>query len=151
MSRLLGDELSGTLLARLAGAPRQAPNDLAVPICTVDEEGFPHPALLSYPEITAPSPTRLRVAVHSGSRTAGNLHRDGRLTLFFVDEAVTRYVKARVIGLGVAVPAASGEFAFELEITAVYEDEVDPTREPDAHIVSGIRFRRHPAAAGSTR
>lgn len=143
MSTLLGDELPGVLLARLSGAPGQAPPDLAVPICTVDEEGFPHPALLSYSEIAAPSATRLRLTVHSGTRTAGNLHRDGRLTLFFVDETVTQYVKARVIGLGTAVPAGGGEFAFELEIAAVYEDAVDATREPDARIVSGIRFRRH--------
>lgn len=143
MSRLLGDELTGILLARLSGSRDGAPADVAIPICTVDEEGFPHPALLAYSEIAAPSPRRLRVTVNAGSRTAANLHRDGRLTLFFVDESLTRYVKGRVIGLGTADPTAGdGAFAFELEVVAVYLDEVDTTRESAARIVSGIRFGR---------
>ena len=140
MSTLLGNELGGILLARLSGQDRP-PGDVAVPVCTVDEQGFAHPALLSYGEISAPSPRRLRVIVHAGSRTAANLHRDGRLTLFFVDESVTEYVKARAIGLGTAVPSSQAAFAFELEVAAVYRDAADTAREPGAAITSGIRFR----------
>lgn len=141
MSTLLGDELTGELLARLAAPQNRAPQDVAIPCCTVDESGFPHPALLSYRDVFALSPHRLRVRVHSGSRTAANLHRDGRLTLFFVDETVTEYVKARVIGLAAAAPDEDG-ITFELQISAVYRDQVDTSRERDARIVSGIRFRR---------
>jgi hypothetical protein len=127
------------LLSRLAPDRRSLPGEVAVPICSVDAGGWPHPSLLSYDEIEAPEPSLLRVHLYGGSSTAANLRCDGHLTLLFIDERGVFYVKARARG---GVRAASGIEIFDLDVSAVLADDVDTTREPDARITSGIRYRR---------
>ena len=53
MSQLLGKELTPALLQRLSGAEIESHEGKIIPIFTIDEAGWAHPALLSYYEIVA--------------------------------------------------------------------------------------------------
>ena len=147
MATLLGSHLPEELMARL-GAQRPAMEGTAVPICTIDAEGFPHPAMLSYGALAADSPDAFRAAVHDGSTTARNLRKRQLLTLLFVDAGLTCYVKARVSGEDAPHPGAPGIAIFPCAVEAVLIDRVDTSREPAATIATGITFRR--AGPGTT-
>ena len=140
MTTVTGDVLPAVLLDRLDGS--QSARGTAVPVCTVDAAGFPHPAMLSYAEIRADSDRSIRAAVSGTSGTAGNLRERHRLTLMFVDRELTCYVKASVTGLDQPHPTAPGVVVFPLSVDAVLVDRVDASREPAAVIESGITFRR---------
>jgi hypothetical protein len=147
MATLLGSHLPEELMSRL-GENRRAMAGTAVPICTIDLEGFPHPAMLSYEELAADSPSAIRAAIYGASTTAHNLRQRQLLTLLFVDERLTCYVKARVSGADVAHPSAAGVAVFPCAVEAVLIDRVDTTREPAAAIATGITFSR--AVSGTT-
>jgi hypothetical protein len=138
----LGRALPVPLHQRLVDNAGRAADDVAVPICTVDDMGFPHAAMLSYAEVSAVDSAALRARVYSSSRTARHLRRDGRATLLFVDPAGIWYVKVVVDGEEATDPGAPGAIVFPLRVYAVIADDVDRSREPAAVIVSGIRFRR---------
>jgi hypothetical protein len=142
MATTIGAALPDLLMSRLNQQRADAPSDVAVPICTSDELGFPHPALLSYAEITADTSSSLRIAVYGTSATAGNLRRDGRVTLSFVDEHGAWYVKARASAVETPHAIKNGVAVFPLSIVAVLADSVDTSREAPARILSGIRFHR---------
>lgn len=147
MATVLGSRLPEELVARL-GADRTAMEGTAVPICTIDAAGFPHPAMLSYGELAADAPDAFRAAVYGSSTTARNLRQRHVLTLLFVDADVTCYVKARVAGDEAPHPSASGVVVFPCAVESVLVDQVDASREPAAVIETGITFRR--AAAGTS-
>jgi hypothetical protein len=138
--------LPHVLIDRLTGG-RVAP-PIAVPICTIDDEGFAHPAMLSYAELRADDSRSLQAAISGASRTARYLRERQRVTLLFVDPSVTCYVKARLRGTEVPHPTSPGVAVFPLVVESVSLDRVDTSREPDAVIESGITFRR--AAPGTT-
>ena len=146
MSRDLGPELPPRLLRRLAGDAESVIEDTAVPICTVDDEGFPHAAMLTYAQLEAVSASAIRATVYGSSGTARHLRRDGRATLLFVDPEGVWYVKVQA-SPEVAEVRTPGGAAFVLGVHAVTADAVDQDREAAAAIVSGIRFRR--TGAGS--
>jgi hypothetical protein len=146
MTKLLGAKLPEALLVRLAAGRPLPGRDVAVPVCSVDAAGWPHPALLSYEEIEALGPSSLRVRVYAGSSTAANLRREGHLTLLFIDESGVFYVKARARQEAQTVVPSDLD-AFVLDVSAVLADAVDTSREPDARVTSGIRFRRFPTDA----
>ena len=141
MTTTIGAALPGLLMARLHER-LETPRDIAVPICTCDELGFPHPALLSYEEIFADAPSSLRLAVNGTSTTANNLRRDGRVTLSFVDEYGAWYVKARASSADSPHATRNGVAVFPVAVVTVLADVVDPSRESPARIVNGIRFHR---------
>ena len=103
MSTDLGDQLPSDLLAKLS-APMSPSGGTAIPICTIDPNGWPHPALLSANEVSAPNNTSLVVATFDGTTTTRNLRANGKLTLVFVDDSMTYYVK----GTATAGDKASG-------------------------------------------
>jgi hypothetical protein len=141
MATLLGSHLPEELMSRL-GARRTEMSAMAVPICTIDAEGFPHPAMLSYGELAADAPNAIRAAVYDGSTTARRLRRRQLLTLLFVDAGLTCYVKARASGDEAPHPGAPGVAIFPCAVEAVLIDSVDTSREPAATIETGITFRR---------
>jgi len=151
MATVLGTELPPLLMARLH--PQSAISNpqsvmlasTAVPICTLDPDGLPHPAMLSYAELAADDTRRLRASVYGASSTARHLRADGKVALIFVDAEGTYYVKATVSGPDVPHPTSPAVAVFPLTIVAVLADAVDTSREPAAVITSGIRFRRSPA------
>jgi hypothetical protein len=140
MSRRLGDALPDDLVGRLSGDDLQAVADKVILVCTVDEGGFPHPALLSYFEVLALDGRTIRLATYSGSRTSGNSRRDGRLTLVVVDSHVAYYIKGRVREVAHAMRATPYNAKFDLEVDEVLADEANPELEPGAYIASGITY-----------
>jgi hypothetical protein len=131
MSTDLGDQLPDDLYALLTRGPSQAPSGTAIPICTADADGWPHPALLSANEVSASDRSTLSVVTFGGSTTTRNLRANGKITLIFIDETMIYYVK------GIATP---GETSSAVAITHVLADAPGPS-EQGAKILSGINFQ----------
>jgi len=140
MSREVGSSLPRPLLDRLRGDDLAARVGFAVLILSIDEGGWPHPAMLSYGEMVALDSRRVRLAVHQRSGTAANLQRSRRITFCFVEANMTYYVKATV-GLPPAPMQAFPHLArFEATVQSVLTDEARSDTEPGAIIVDGVRF-----------
>ena len=60
MSQLLGKELPAALQQRLSGGEVEDHEGKIIPIFTIDDAGWAHPALLSYYEIVAKNAFDLR-------------------------------------------------------------------------------------------
>ena len=137
MSKEIGNRLPDALYAKLHAAGPTDQSGQAIVISTVDESGWPHPALLSYREVSAADPTTLRVVTFDGTHTTANMRANGKLTLIFVDERMTYYVK----GMATEVPAEAGaSFAtMAVAIQQVLED-APGAGEEGANITSGITF-----------
>ena len=83
--------------AMLEGTPQVGAQEQAFPFVTVDDEGFPHAALLSRMEVeVGPGRADVRAAVRS-RRTRENLERRGRATLVAVEGRTAHYVKLRLV------------------------------------------------------
>ena len=164
MATVTGDTLPPLLIERLGPAFAKATAGkastghaahlefTAVPVCTVDPDGLPHPAMLSYAELAADDQRSLRASVCGDSSTARHLRHQGKVALLFVDPEGTYYVKATVSGPDTPHPTAPGVVVFPLAVVAVLADAVDTSREPAAVITSGIRFSRvvNPRSAPGT-
>src|SRR5438874_732311 len=107
MSKALGSRLPADLLARLDGGDLEAVASKVIPIFTVDADGWPHPALLSYFEVVATDPSHVRMATYANSTTSGNLRRSGKLTLVVIDARVAYYVKTHAMELAPAMQATA--------------------------------------------
>lgn len=138
MAASLGPALPATRLGQL-GVQAAVDRSLVLPICTMDDAGFPHVALLGAWEVVALDARRLRLAVATGSRSAANMRRDGRATLLIIDSAAAHYVKLTVTEARPAMRAAPWNAAFDARVADVLEDAADPSREAAARITSGIR------------
>jgi hypothetical protein len=126
--------------ARLAQLGVSAPPDrsLVLPLCTVDEAGFPHIALLGTWEVVAWDAGTVRLAIAGATRSADNLRRTGRATLVIVDALAAHYVKLRVREVAPAMRAAPWNARFEGCVEQVLADAADPSREGTSHLVRGI-------------
>lgn len=140
MSRLIGHHLSEALLEALSPARALERADRAIVICSVDEQGRPHPAMLSSLEIAARDARHIALAVHASSRTARNLAANGHLTLILADESGVHYVKGGATLASASMTTAPALSAFTLRVDRVLEDT--PAEYEHAHIVSGIRIER---------
>ncbi len=138
MSRSLGPHLPDTLVARLMGDPADRPGQ-AVVLVSVDPYGLPHPALVSYGELLALDSTRIRLALHAGTRSVTYLRDTGRATLVFADAELNLYVKADAVPLPTA-PGHAGLARFELHVRDVLEDQAEG-EEAGAHLTGGITFK----------
>jgi hypothetical protein len=137
MSQLLGKELPAALLERLGGAKVDAHEGKIIPIFTIDEAGWAHPALLSYYEIAAKDSSTLDMALWKDSSTAKNLRRAGKVTLMISDKSVNYYLKGSVAELHYEMPGAAPVSRFRVSLTQVIEDQ-----EPNAEITTGLTYRR---------
>lgn len=137
MSQLLGKALTPALLERLGGTQIEAHEGKIIPILTLDEEGWPHPALLSYYEIVAKDPTTLETAVWKNSSTANNLRRAGKITLMVTDQGVNYYLKGGVRELEYEMTGAAPVSRFRITLEQVIEDQ-----EANAQITTGLTYKR---------
>jgi hypothetical protein len=137
MSRALGKELTEPLLKRLDGHDAPAHEGKIIPIFTVDESGWAHPALLSYYEVVAKNLSILEMALWKNSSTANNLRRTGKVTLMINDKAVNYYVKGQVEELEAEMTGAPVVSRFRVNIEQIIEDQ-----EPNAEITTGLTYRR---------
>jgi hypothetical protein len=140
MSTHIGDVLPDDLFERLSGRDLDAVADRVIVVCTSDEHGCPHPALLSYFEVVALDRRTIRLATYAESRTTRNARREGRLTLILVDPEFVYYVKGAVHQLEASMRATPYNAKLHVQVTEVLRDAPDPVREPGAHIAAGIRY-----------
>jgi len=137
MSQLLGKELPAELLQRLGGAEIEAQEGKIIPIFTIDEDGWAHPALLSYYEVIAKSASTLDMALWKNSSTANNLRKTGKITLMLSEFKTTYYLEGRVSELEYEMTGAAPVSRFRVVLEQVIEDQ-----EPNAEITTGLTYRR---------
>jgi hypothetical protein len=140
MSKFIADHLSDVLVARLAADRALANADRAIVICTVDEHGWPHPAMMSSLELVARDARNIRLALHAASRTARNLMANGRLTVILADESGAFYVKGDVLLVSPTMSASLYLAVFNMRVDSVLSDAAEEYER--ARMVSGIRVER---------
>ena len=138
MSRQLGKELTEALFNRLSGQDVKAHEGKIIPIFTLDESGWPHPALLSYYEVVAKNSTTIDIALWKNSSTARNLRQTNKVTFLIADKGVNYYLKGSVKELQSAMPGIPLQSRFRVTAEELLEDQ-----EPNAEITSGLTYRRH--------
>jgi hypothetical protein len=137
MSKNLGNQFTDALLKRLSGASVASHEGKIIPILTLDEGGWPHPALLSYYEIVAKNASTLEMAIWKDSSTANNLRRIGKISLMIADHGVNFYVKGVVKELQREMSGAPQVSRFQISVEQLLEDQ-----EPNAEITSGMTYIR---------
>src|SRR6266508_1233000 len=96
MSRVRTTALTDDLYRRLGGADIESLAALAIVVCTVDAEGWPHPAMLSYFEVAAVDRQSVRLAIYNDSRTCANMRERAKATLIIADKNLVCYVRGTV-------------------------------------------------------
>ena len=137
MSQLLGKELTEALLKRLNGQDVEAYEGKIIPIFTLDESGWPHPALLSYYEVVAKNSTTIDIALWKNSSTARNLRQTNKVTFLITDKGVNYYLKGSVKELQTEIPGIPLQSRFRVTAEQLLEDQ-----EPNAEITSGLTYSR---------
>ena len=137
MSRLIGKELTKLLLDRLNGQNVTPHESKIIPIFTLDDLGWPHPALLSYFEVVAKNSSTVDLALWKDSSTANNLRRLGKVTLMITDKGLNYYLKGSVKELEAEMAGAPQVSRFRIVTEQLLEDQ-----EPNAEITSGLTYSR---------
>ena len=137
MSQLLGKDLPPALVQRLSGAEIESHEGKIIPIFTIDDSGWPHPALLSYYEIAVKNASTLDMALWKDSSTSKNLRQSGKVTLMISDKGVNYYLKGSVRELYYEMPGAPPVSRFRVALEQVIEDQ-----EANAEITTGLTYRR---------
>jgi hypothetical protein len=137
MSQVLGNELTPALLERLGGSRVESHEGKIIPILTIDQAGWAHPALLSYYEVVAKNSTILDMALWKSSSTANNLRRTGKITLMVSDQGTNYYLKGSVQELEYEMTGAAPVSRFRVTLEQLIEDQ-----EPNAEITTGLTYRR---------
>lgn len=137
MSQVVGKELTPALLERLGGSRVESHEGKIIPILTIDEAGWAHPALLSYYEVVAKNSTILDMALWKSSSTANNLRRTGKITLMVSDQGTNYYLKGSVQELEYEMTGAAPVSRFRVTLEQLIEDQ-----EPNAEITTGLTYRR---------
>jgi hypothetical protein len=137
MSRLVGKELTKLLLDRLNGQNVTPHESKIIPIFTLDDLGWPHPALLSYYEVVAKNSSTVDLALWKDSSTANNLRRLGKVTLMITDKGLNYYLKGSVKELEAEMAGAPQVSRFRIATEQLLEDQ-----EPNAEITSGLTYSR---------
>lgn len=140
MSTFAGEQLTDPLLARFSIERAAGYADRAIVICTVDEHGWPHPAMISTLEAVARDARNIRLAVHVGSRTARNLTANGRLTMVVADQELVAYIKGDVLRLAPSLTSVPDLAPFNMRVDSVLVD--NPAAHEQARITSGIAVER---------
>lgn len=140
MSRDLGDALPAELRALLGAGELADREGKAFTVITVDAEGWPHPALLSYGEVVALDARQLCLATYRGSRTSENMRRTGRLTLCLIDRGMAYYLKGEVREVENPMAGFPELTRFAMTLRAVLVDQARDDVEPGARLTGGITF-----------
>jgi hypothetical protein len=151
MATLIGTTLSADLLERLQGTALEAVAGKAIQIVTMDDAGWPHPALLSYCEVVALGTTSLRLAVYGSSTTARNLRRDGRVTLVVLDDRVAYYVKGAASELASRMRATPENASFHVHVERVLSDVADAGAGAATWVTGGVTYATADPAATLAR
>ena len=141
MSRVRTNELTEDLYRRLSGAEIESLAALAIVVCTVDADGWPHPAMLSYFEVAAVDRQNVRLAIYNDSRTCANMRGRGKTTLIVIDTNLACYIRGVAEQVVPAMAAAPFNAMLNLRVDEVTFDEPPPDLEPGAYVMSGVTYR----------
>jgi hypothetical protein len=142
MSKLIGNALPADLYQRLSGKNLEAHAETAILICTVDAQGWPHPAVLSYFEVLARDERNVRLALYGNSSSTANVRRNGKLTILVYDERAAYYIKGAVEELAREMHCSPENSKLNLRVEQVLQDEANEEFEPGAYITSGVTYKR---------
>jgi hypothetical protein len=153
MARFLSTELPDDLYRRLCGDDLDAHAEKIIPICTVDANGWPHPALLGYLEVIAKDRRNLRLATYKDSTTTNNMRRNGKVTLVILDERVVYYIKGNARELAREMRCAPYASKLNVRIEEVLLDQTEEQLEAgvfvahaptytDPHLAERVRRAR---------
>jgi hypothetical protein len=140
MSRFIGEGLPDSLVAALGVDQAIARADRAIVICTIDEHGWAHPAMVSSLELVARDARNVRLAMHAGSRTTRNLRANGRLTLIVVDAGCVYYIKGDVLERTPSLAASPAHAGFNMRVDSVLAD--GPRDDEAATLIGDLRVSR---------
>lgn len=131
MSRELGSKLPISIIHEVS---KELPRFNAVPLVSIDREGFPHIALISYFELIFQNQS-LYFFLNSFSRSTKFLRERTLMTLIFVHSDFVYYVKGRARWVG----DFNSQSVFLLNLESVWEDF--PSREEgEVFLKTGIRI-----------
>jgi hypothetical protein len=137
MSQIVGNELTRELIERLDGRRVESHEGKIIPIFTIDQLGWAHPAVLSYYEIVAKNSSTLEMALWKSSSTANNLRLNGKVTCMISDKGVNYYLKGTAQETEAEMTGAPAVSRFRVRVEQIVEDQ-----EPNAEITSGLTYRR---------
>jgi hypothetical protein len=137
MSVLVGKELNDQLHDYLKGDAIESKTGKAIIVATMDEGGWPHPAMLSCYEVVAKSRSVIDLAIGKTSTTAKNLRRTGKVTMLITDRGLNYYLKGDAREIRPSMDGVPFMSLFRIDVEQVLEDQ-----EPDAMITSGVTFSR---------
>ena len=120
------------LAAAVRGMPERGTWDRIFTLYSVDDDGFPHPCLLSRAAIDADART-FRVAVASSSRTVGYLRRRPRALLVFIGGETSYSCAAEVSAIR---ETGQGLTGIAMAITGVHRDSLGIPLRPASFWVS---------------
>ena len=143
----MSNELPDDLYRRLRGDELETCAEKAILICTVDANGWPHPAMLSYFEVIAKDRRNIRLATYKHSTTTNNMRRNGKITLLIIDERVAYYIKGRVEELRDAMNCSPYNSKLNLQVDQVLADDADQQFEAGAYVTSGVTYKNPSRAA----
>lgn len=140
MSEDLGNIIPDDLYNALNHEDVTASPGKAILITTSDSQGWPHPALLSFREVGAKDRNTIRIATYSGTNSTQNLKNNGVITLVFIDQSMTYYVKGFATIISSDLPASPEQLAImDVSIFQILRDFTSEDEE-GAFITSGITF-----------
>ncbi|MBP2001547.1 hypothetical protein J2Z69_002592 [Paenibacillus shirakamiensis] len=131
-------EIGTELLHLLDGQDLAMKQHDALLLLTVNEEGWPHTAMISVGEIVALNATTLRIGVWPGTETSRNMVRTGQATLVAIVQDLAYYTRLTLQNLASLEPTENLRQRFEARVVWTREDKA-----PYADIVSGISFELH--------
>ncbi|WP_172253735.1 pyridoxamine 5'-phosphate oxidase family protein [Saccharibacillus deserti] len=130
--------LNDALYALLGGTDLGEKTHIAMTLHTVDEEGYPHQAMVSAGEVWAEERSRLRIALWIGTGTTANLRRSGRALLAVVYEGLSYTVRLRAEALPELANARHPRARFTADVLDVRADAAKY-----ADLTSGITIKLH--------
>jgi hypothetical protein len=135
MSRLLEPRIPDDFRLKLCAEDLSDLEGRALLLLTLDEAGFPHPAMLSYREMASPDLNRIRFAIWQKTNTSKNIGCDPRASLIAVDKEMSYYLKGRVRILRKDSETFEGCSIYEFIVETVLEDS-----EPQLPISTGVEY-----------
>ena len=140
MPKLASHQLTEDLFRRLCGLFVDEYADKVILVHSIDINGWPHPAILSYFEVAAKDCLNIRLAMYKTSKTTENIHRTGKVTLSIFDERVTYYIKGTATDVRPEMASAPHNSKTNIHVNEVLVDQADPVLEPGAYIAAGVIY-----------
>jgi hypothetical protein len=141
MSKLIGDTLPDDLYQRLLGNDVEQNEEKVILLSTIDEGGWPHPAMLSYFEVIAKDRRTLRLATYKNSRTTNNMRLGGKATISVIDERSVYYVKGYVEEITREMECAPQNSKLHFRVEEVLADAANEEFEPGAYVASSVTYK----------